>query len=242
MADRRRDRPGDDASAVALAKARALADMARMLLAQETVAATLDRIARSAIELIEGCTDAGILVVRGGQVYTLAASSDLVRASDALQGKLREGPCFDVEREHRQMLSITDMSGADTVHWPKFAEGARALGIGSMIGFRLFTDEQDLGALNLYSRTRGALDEDAENIGWLLASHSAVVLAASRTEENLHVAIATRQRIGQAVGILMERHRLTDDQAFELLARTSQNLNRKVRDVAEHLVTTGELP
>jgi AmiR/NasT family two-component response regulator len=51
-----------------------------------------------------------------------------------------------------------------------------------------------------------------------------------------------RSVIEQAKGILMERHKLTADQAFRLLAEASMHTNRRVRDLALNLVLTGELP
>src|SRR3954447_2951179 len=60
--------------------------------------------------------------------------------------------------------------------------------------------------------------------------------------DNLETALESRAVIDQAKGILVERHKLTPDQAFQLLAQVSMNANRKLRDVADHLVHTGELP
>jgi DNA-directed RNA polymerase sigma subunit (sigma70/sigma32) len=60
--------------------------------------------------------------------------------------------------------------------------------------------------------------------------------------DNLEVALRTSRRIGQAIGIIMERMRVTEDQAFELLRRISQNRHRKLRDIADHVVLTGEIP
>jgi AmiR/NasT family two-component response regulator len=56
----------------------------------------------------------------------------------------------------------------------------------------------------------------------------------------LQVALQSRASIDQAKGILMERYRLTADRAFEALSAVSMHRNRKVRDIAEHLVATGE--
>jgi AmiR/NasT family two-component response regulator len=111
-----------------------------------------------------------------------------------------------------------------------------------MISFRLFVTDNDLGALNLYSSQPHAFDEDAEHVGLLFATHAAVALAAALQQEHLTQAIHGRDLIGQAKGILMERHKLTADQAFTVLVRTSQRSNTKLRDLAEHLANTGELP
>lgn len=75
--------------------ARKMASMARDLLAQDSVDATLERITASATELVDGCDAAGILVLQGKQVATLAPTDELVVDSDRLQARLGEGPCFD---------------------------------------------------------------------------------------------------------------------------------------------------
>ncbi|MCE6995468.1 ANTAR domain-containing protein [Saccharothrix sp. S26] len=110
-----------------------------------------------------------------------------------------------------------------------------------MLSFQLFVQDDDLGALNLYSPDVRAFDEDSQHVGSLFASHAAVALAASQEREHLTEAMRTRDLIGQAKGILMERHKFTGDQAFTLLVRASQRANMKLRDLADRLVHTGEL-
>ena len=111
-----------------------------------------------------------------------------------------------------------------------------------MMCFQLFVVGDQLGAMNLYSRTPHAFDGESEEIGQLLAGHAAIALAGAEHENNLRAGIANRDLIGQAKGILMERYRLTADQAFTALARVSQDLNRKLVDIARELVETGALP
>ena len=88
---------------------------------------------------------------------------------------------------------------------------------------------------------RGLLRPDSESTGILLASHAALAMAADRTQAGLLTAMDSREMIGQAKGILMERYKITGVEAFGLLVASSQAVNRKLRDVAEHLVATGEL-
>jgi AmiR/NasT family two-component response regulator len=96
--------------------------------------------------------------------------------------------------------------------------------------------------MNVYSRTAGAFDDDSQEIGRMLASHAAVAVAGAEHEENLRRAVDNRDVIGQAKGILMERHKLSADQAFGVLARVSQELNRKLVDIAHELTDTGAVP
>ncbi|CAM5739179.1 hypothetical protein SALBM311S_05394 [Streptomyces alboniger] len=134
-----------------------MAELARELLTKESVSETLDEIAASAVKLVTGCDAAGILAVRKGHAVTLSACGDWVRESDRLQGELGEGPCFDLARgaADERAYRIEDMTDPQP-SWPRFAEAARDLGIGSMTGVLLYTDKEDFGALNLYSRRPGA--------------------------------------------------------------------------------------
>jgi signal transduction histidine kinase/DNA-binding response OmpR family regulator/PAS domain-containing protein len=69
--------------------------------------------------------------------------------------------------------------------------------------------------------------------------------ALNRAEDkaaNLERALSSNRQIGAAMGILMARLQLTDEQAFDLLRKTSQNRHRKLRDIAEEVLMTGEVP
>ncbi|MFE1029026.1 GAF and ANTAR domain-containing protein [Streptomyces sp. NPDC058818] len=223
--------------------AQQMASLARDLLAQESVNDTLNRITGSAKQLVEGCDAAGILILRGKQVQSLAPTDQVVVDSDELQGRVGEGPCFDAARtsDGQRQFRIADFTD-EARRWPKYLPEARKLGLGSMMGFLLFTEDEDLGALNIYSYRPGAFTEASETAGWLLASHAAVAFSSARTHAQLQEAIGTRHTIGEAMGILMGRHRLTEDQAFAALRRYSQDRNEKLRDVARRVCELGGLP
>ncbi|WP_217169193.1 GAF and ANTAR domain-containing protein [Streptomyces sp. AC512_CC834] len=223
--------------------AQQMASLARDLLAQESVNGTLERITASATELVEDCDAAGILILRGDRVQSLAPTDQVVVDSDALQGRVREGPCFDAARAtvRQRQFRIADFTD-EARRWPKYVPEARELGLGSMMGFLLFTEDEDLGALNLYSYRPGAFTEADETAGWLLASHAAVAFSSARTHAQLQEAIGTRHTVGEAMGILMGSHRLTEDQAFATLRRYSQDHNVKLRDVARRVCERGALP
>ncbi|BFO17757.1 GAF and ANTAR domain-containing protein [Streptomyces sp. KM77-8] len=222
--------------------AQQMASMARDLLAEHTLDSTLEQITDSAVELVDGCDAAGILVLRGDRVSSLAPTEQLVNESDRLQERLREGPCFDAARPDldERVFRIRDFTERSE-RWPAFVPHCRELGVGSMMGFLLYTREEELGALNMYSREPGMFTEDSETAGWLLASHAAVAFSSARTDEQLQEAIATRHLIGEAMGILMGRHHVTEDQAFDLLRTQSQRSNVKLREVARRVRDTGTL-
>ncbi|MFE7843538.1 ANTAR domain-containing protein, partial [Streptomyces sp. NPDC057474] len=169
-------------------------------------------------------------------------TDQLVVDSDRLQERLREGPCFDAARSSvgERVFRIPDFSGEEP-RWPAYAPRARRLGVGSMMGFLLFTEDEDLGALNLYSRAPGAFNEVSELAGWLLASHAAVAFSSARTHAQMEQAVATRHAIGEAMGILMGSHHLTEGEAFDVLRRYSQENNIKLREVAHRVCEQGGL-
>jgi GAF domain-containing protein len=182
------------------------------------------------------------MIVRRHEVKTLAATDNVATASDRLQGELGEGPCFDAFEQKQRVYRIADLRLAGD-RWTQFVSIAQQLGIGSMMAFLLYTDgRENLGALNLYASRPGAFTERSERAGWLLASHAAVALAAARQVENLNLALQTSRHIGEAIGILMSRYRLDEEQAFRRIVRYSQSHNTKVRDVAELINQTGDLP
>ena len=110
----------------------------------------------------------------------------------------------------------------------------------SMLSFQLYTDTDTLGALNIYAPQVAAFTEDSEHTGTLLAAHAAVAATANTRHAHLRVALGTRDVIGQAKGILMERYKITAEQAFDLLISASSCTNLKLREVAEQLSTTPE--
>lgn len=225
---------GQDALAVLFS------DLARALQQQDDPDATLAEIVQAAVQLIPGSDEGSISVVLDRKhVTSHAPSGELAELVDALQNTVGQGPCLDAAYEHKT-VRVSDMAGEP--RWPEFARLASEAGVASMLSFQLYVEGDDLGALNLYATTAGAFDDDSEHIGLLFASHAAIAYAAVRKQSGLVDAIANRQQIGQAQGILMERHKLTADQAFGLLVQASQHHNVKLRELAAQLVRSGELP
>jgi hypothetical protein len=203
------------------------------------VDATLQTITRAAVDAVPGADECGVsYVVRRRDVEPRGWTSDLPQALDALQGQLQEGPCLDAVWDH-QVVSVPDM--ATERRWPRYARAAVARGVGSQLCIQLFVVGDHLGALNFYARRAGAFDAGSADVGLLFGAHAAVALAGAEHEAHLRAGMDNRDLIGQAKGILMERYRLTAVQAFELLVRTSSLTNRKLRDVADELTTTGSL-
>ena len=201
--------------------------------------ATLVDVVAAAVALIPGTEQGSISAVTGRRhVSSEAASGELPRIVDALQEETRQGPCLDSVFQ-QTTVRVTDM--ATDTRWPKFAARAAAAGAGSMLSIQLWVEGDNLGALNLVSRKAGAFDDESEHVGLLFASYAAIAYDAARQRSGMARAVETRQRIGQAEGILMERHHLNAHDAFGLLVRASQHQNVKLRELADRLVTTGAL-
>ena len=208
-------------------------DIAQSLLTAGDVDETLRRIVDFAVELIEPCDHAGIDIVEGRTIHPVAPSDQVAERIDAIQTDAGEGPCFSAIREHAVFHS-SDL--ADENRWPDFATRAyEETGVRSMMGFRLFSQEGTMGALDLYSTRANVFDEEVEAIGLVLAAHASVALFTAQQREQLEEALKTRDVIGQAKGILMARSNLSEDEAFDVLNRASQRMHVKVREIADRI-------
>ncbi len=219
-----------------------LAAVARELVNQPDMQATLQRVVEAAAQNLDGEVWASVsLVKERREVSTPAVSDERAGRADQLQYELEEAPCLDAIWEH-ETFQITDMT--DEGRYPRWARAvAEGLGIRSSLSLQLFTDaeQSSLGALNLYSPEPSAFDAETRAEGLAFAAQAAVALRSARTEEHLRSGMATRNLIGMAQGILMERLRITPDQAFGVLSRLSMESNVKLREVARRLVETGEI-
>jgi GAF domain-containing protein len=206
---------------------------------------TLDQVVALAVTTIEGCDYAGIFLMVAENVTTPVCSDPLVVEVDALQHRTGEGPCLDA-LSSASAVYAEDLG--DDPRWPNFGPEAEGQGIRSLLAVPLELSGAP-GALNLYARYPRAFGVIDRGRGLLLAAMAGLAFGAARSHEEeerksaqLHSALATREMIGQAQGILMERERISPDQAFDILRRASQHLNLKLRDVAQALVDTGERP
>ena len=222
------------------ALATVLSGFAREIQQVSDPASTLVSIVQNAVALIPGCDEGSISVVLGRQkVHSEAASGDLPRVVDALQERVGQGPCLDAAYEHTT-VRVPDMSSER--RWPDFTAGALEAGAAGMMSIQLYVEGDDLGALNLFSRQPDAFDDESEHIALLFAAHAALAYAAVQQQARSEHSIVIRQLIGQAQGILIERHKITADQAFTLLVKASQHTNTRLRDVADELVHSGVEP
>ena len=195
--------------------------------------ATLTTITTAAVELLPH-VDYASLTVRhlDGTVLSYATTDDILVDLDRTQDELREGPCYYEITESPHVIS-RDLR-VDP-RFPTFGQAAVEVGILSQAGLRLFKTGRAVAALDLYS-TQIAAFEDLTRLDRLFAHQAATALNYARELDNLHEALQTRTVIGQAVGILMERFGLEDQQAFAYLTRLSSTQHVKLRQLAEEIV------
>jgi GAF domain-containing protein len=219
------------------ALARRLAEAARSLQRQNTPQEVMDGVVYLAREMVPGADEATITMVRQDRhCYSAAATSALASDFDVLQDATGEGPCLDAIWQ-QETVRVDDL--ASDPRWPVLGPRAAERGIRSMLCLQLFVHRDTLGALDLLGRAPSAFTDESEHVGLLLASHAAIAAADAHHFENVTSALVNRDVIGQAKGILMERFKITSDQAFAVLAKVSQDTNRKVSAIAEDLARTG---
>jgi GAF domain-containing protein len=184
---------------------------------------------------------AGLTLVRPrNRLETVAATDPVVEEADRLQNELSEGPGRD-SSWHRQTLLSSDLAADE--RWPRWAPTMGDLGLASILAAELTTVEgRRIGCIIAYWTEQRSFTRDEMAFMAIFARHAALALSQSMNEAGLHTALDTRKLIGQAQGILMERHGLDEARAFEVLRRYSQDHNVKLRQVAEDLITTRRLP
>jgi GAF domain-containing protein len=216
-----------------------VAELAAELVDSPSLEELLERALAMAVDIVPGCEQAGISLLQNRVVDTPASFGPLAADCDKLQERLGDGPCVTALLE-ADIIRIDDIRTEK--RWPEFAAGAARAGLGSMLACRLATQRDKLGALNMYSTEAGAFSEESEAMAAGYAAHVSLALSALERESNLRRALQSREVIGQAMGILMERHRITASQAFDVMVHASQRTNVKLRAIADELVRTGSLP
>jgi GAF domain-containing protein len=216
---------------------REIADLAQTLQRRQgaDVDAVLSELTENAVRFMPGAQYAGVTVAsRDGKVQTASATDCYPVRLDEIQQRHDEGPCLSAAWEHH-VVRINDITLED--RWPAYCrEAAEETPIRSVISFQLFADHHTMGALNFYAEQPNAFDDEAAELGLILATHTALAWNMVRRDEQFRSALASRDIIGQAKGMLMERFQVDAVQAFELLKRLSQSSNTPLAVVAHELV------
>jgi hypothetical protein len=200
---------------------------------------TLGQIVTSAVDTIPGVDAGSISITEHGQIETRHPSTEAIGKLDRTQSELYEGPCISAIEDPPEngIVIAQDLAGDDAQRWPRFAPRAVEAGYRGLMSTQLSTGGSLRAALNLYSAEADAFDEHARTLAGLFGIQAAMLLYGADTAEHLQKAVDSRDRIGQAKGILMERFSLDDEAAFQMLVKSSQDTNMKLTDVARWLTS-----
>jgi GAF domain-containing protein len=227
--------------------AEALERLGRLALRELSMDSLLQTVADLSRTVMPGNPEASVLLLVEDHPATVVSTGALATDLDETQYERGHGPCLHAARTG-EVTEIPDTRADD--RWPDYTPRAVAAGNLSSLSVPLAIDpdEHVSGALNIYAREPDAFDDASRSVATRFAPYAAVATgnlhayrSARDMADNLQTALESRAVIDQAKGILMERYKLTADGAFQLLARASMTTNRKVRDIADHLVRTGEL-
>jgi hypothetical protein len=199
-----------------------------------------DAVTRLALDRVPNATAASITTLKNDRFVTSAATDDVARRADAIQYDLGSGPCIDAILD-QAVYNPKDLASDE--RWPEYGRRVQELGLSSMLSYRMNLEFAGvIAGLNLYGRKPDAFDEHDLAEGLLLTTHAAQAVSAAHLRdraENLERALSSNRDIGTAVGVLMAQHKVTRDQAFDLLRIASQNTNRKLQAVALDVIETG---
>jgi GAF domain-containing protein len=219
--------------------------LGRLPVAEHSLSSVLQQVSAVAAEILSEEPLTSVTIVEGGRPATVAASGDLARALDEVQYRLGAGPCLAAATSGSRSELVDTRRPAD---WREFAARAAEEGCRSVLSFPLPGGDRFTGALNVYSRRSPVTGEGTLERFVRLADYAVVAVSNAYLYEtaveragHLEKALDSRAVIDQAKGILMERFKVTADQAFQVLTRVSMESNVKVRDLAERFVRTGEL-
>jgi GAF domain-containing protein len=226
----------------------ALERLGRLSLRELSMTSLLQTVADLSKTVMPGEPETSVLLLVKDKPTTVVHTGQLALDLDERQYERGHGPCLHAARTGE----LTEIADTRTDgRWPDYTQRAAERGNLSSLSIPLMIDEdaQVSGALNIYARRPDAFDEDSRTAGSRFGPYAAVAAgnmfayqSARDMADNLQIALESRAVIDQGKGVLMERYKLTPDQAFQMLAQASMRANRKVRDIAEHLVLTGELP
>lgn len=214
-----------------------LAVIAREIYAERgDIHALAEAISTKAKQLMPTADGVSIVIANKETIERTVAIDDFAGTCDSLQMSLGEGPSLHSVTHHETVL-MADVSR--DVRWRRFAQVASAAGAGAVLCLPFEAGANRTGTVNMYSHTLGGFDAQSKMIGGLFTAHAALTFIASRENEQLHLAAESRDVIGQAKGMIMERFGIDADQAFALLRRFSQDSNIRIAVLARQVVEAG---
>jgi GAF domain-containing protein len=224
----------------------AFARLGQIKLGEGDLVTVLEKIAELAKRTVPGADEVSVTLVRNNKAHTAAFTGDLALQMDESQYETGYGPCLDASAT-ASSTSVPDM--ATETRWPRWTKQAMANGVGSSLSIGLPIHEAVTGAINIYATKPEAFDDDGAVLARTFAGYAAVALAnahlydaTATLAQQLQAAMDSRAVIEQAKGIIMGERRCNADEAFSILAKLSQDTDKKLRDVAAALVQQARAP
>ena len=199
----------------------------------EDIGAIIARLTSAAVSLINGVDYADVMLIQDGSFESVAPTDPLITELDAVQMQSGQGPCLEAAVD-TSIVRCSDIE--NDKRWPTFTAAALAAGVHATLSFQLYTNRGGAGALNLFSRRSHSVDPEGEAIGAMLATHAATAMMSVKSGHQFRSALASRDVIGQAKGILMNRFTIDAVRAFELIVKQSQDTNIPVREIAQQII------
>jgi len=223
-----------------------VSELARIVLATETLDSVLSRVAELCTKTVHGADEVSVTLVRAGRAATAAYTHAMAMQADERQYGLDGGPCLDAGRGG-QLMHVVDMRTED--RWPDYAPLAVKAGVLSSLSVPLPIQEEVVGAVNIYARKPDAFDDEAIAAGRAFAAYAAIAVSNADTyvstaelAKNLQIAMESRAVIEQAKGLIMASDHCSPDEAFDVLVKASQRENVKLRVLAERIVAAAQIP
>jgi hypothetical protein len=223
------------------------ASLAQELITASALSTALRRLLTLAVGAVDACDCASISLLVSTEAGPNVASDETAAALDAIQFREGEGPTAEALGTRRPVY-VTDLSRQSSGLLAAAADAATATSAFCLgLWIKRSGEWHCLGVMSLYAPDLDAFSEADREVAGIFATFAAAMVGLAHTrhdlqqrEAALHRSLSTRDIIGQAKGILMERERLSAGQAFDRLRRASQQLNMKLADIARQLAETGE--
>lgn len=226
------DKPSLDATA-ATDPATVFAALADIIYREQSAEQVYTALCNAATLLVPHCHHASLMLLRNGRAVTVASTDETARIVDDIERANGEGPCLDAMTSEAAQI---EPDFRTPTQWPSMARGIiNRTPVRGAMGFRLNVDERKVGALNLFTDTPGAFDADCADKAVILTAFASTAVAAILNGEEastLRGGLESNREIGKAIGLIMAMHSISDDEAFALLRKSSQDLNIKIADLA----------
>lgn len=217
-----------------------LTKIAGLLVSQEKLEAILELVVSLTSRTVPAADGVSVTLARDGRYWTAVHANEVTRRVDSWQYATSEGPCLEAAK-HGTTFFVPDLATDD--RWRAFSAMAIEEGMHGVLSIPFRPMGEPIGTLNIYSMRAEAFTESDVETASMFAEQAAIVIANSvayatveQRNGQLREAVESRELIGQAKGVLMEREKCSSEEAFQILKQVSQRTNRKLRLVAQDVL------